>query len=216
MASLMDHANHSEPDFNALAAFVEDSLGRSERAQLLEHLASCERCRTIVAELARTRTATRPTGASIAVALPLAASLMVAVAGGGVYWLVRANSSRILPVVEPSKPNPLAPAQPVSGGATPGVSPSGRPASGRSAMPPDATDRTRGGGTRSVGGKTFRLVAGEWIDVEYRPIDALPIDDVRSREELEALDILRPFAALGRRFTVVVHDRVYRVAILSE
>jgi|SRR5882672_7347101 len=217
MASPMDHANRSEPDFEALAAFVEDSLGRSERAALLEHFASCERCRTIVAELARARAATRPIGSLIAVALPLAASLMVAAAGGSVYWLVRTtSSSRVLPAVEPSKPNPPAPAQPSSPGGTPSVSPSGTPASGRSTTPPDATDRTRAAGTRSLGGKTFRLVAGEWIDVEYRLIDALPIDDVRSREELEMLDILRPFAVLGRRFTVVVDDRVYRVAIPSQ
>lgn len=216
MAPPMDHANRSEPDFDALAAFVEDSLGRSKRAELLEHLASCERCRTIVAELARAR-ATRPIGSLIAVALPLAASLMIAVAGGSVYWLVRStSSSRVLPAISSSKPNPPAPAQPSSPGATPSVSPSATPSRGRSTTPPDAPDRTRAAGTRFVAGKTFRLVAGEWIDVEYRPIDVLPIDDVRSREELEALDILRPFAVLGRRFTVVVDDRVYRVAIPSE
>jgi hypothetical protein len=77
-------------------------------------------------------------------------------------------------------------------------------------------DRTRAADTRSLGGKTFRLVAGEWIDVGYRLGDALPIDDIRSREELDARDLLRPFAALGRHFTVVVDDRVYRVAIPPE
>ena len=80
-------------------------------------------------------------------------------------------------------------------------------------MPPD---RTRAAGTRSLEGRTFRLVAGEWIDVEYRVIDALPADDIRSREELDARDVLRPFAALGRNFTVVLNGRVYRVALPLE
>src|SRR5580704_1230994 len=169
MASPMDHSNGGEPDFDALAAFVEDRLGRSERAQLLDHLASCERCRTIVAELVRTRAPTRSVRSFPAVALPLAASLMFAVAGGGLYWLVRTpSSSHIAPAVEPSRPNPPAPAQPSSPGVTPEVaptvSPSGTPAPGRSATSPDVPDRTRAAGPRSVGSKTFRLVAGEWID----------------------------------------------------
>jgi anti-sigma factor RsiW len=218
MAAPMDHTNGSEPDFDALAALVDDRLGRSERLQLLEHLASCERCRTIVAELARTREPTGSVRSWIAVALPLAASVMLAVAGGSLYWLARTTSSSpvLPPAVEPSEPNPPAPAQPTSSGATPSVSPSGAPAPGTSATPPDLPDRTRAAGTRSLGGKTFRLVAGEWIDADYRLSDALPVDDVYSRGELEARDVLRPFAALGRRFTVVVDDRVYRVAIPPE
>jgi anti-sigma factor RsiW len=221
MASPMDHTNGSEPDFDALAAFVDDRLGRSERARLLEHLASCERCRTIVAELVRTRAPTRSVRSFPGVALPLAASLMVAVAGGGLYWLVRTpSSSQIPPAVEPSRPTPPAPAQPSSPGVTPGVAPSfstsGTPNSGKSATSPDAPDRTRAAGTRSVGSRTFRLVAGEWIDVDYRLTDLMTVVDVRSVDDLRAHPALGPFTALGRRFTVVVDGTVYRVAIPPE
>src|SRR5580658_10521111 len=122
MASAMDHTNGGEPDFDALAAFVDDRLGRSERAQLVGHLASCDRCRTIVAELARTRAPARSGRSFISVALPLAASLMLAVAGGGLYWLVRTPSSGVLPAVEPPGPNSPVPGQLSSPGATPGTS----------------------------------------------------------------------------------------------
>jgi hypothetical protein len=213
MASPTDHTNGSEPDFDMLAAFVDDRLVRSERARLLGHLASCERCRTIVAGLVRTRAPARPVRSLTAVAFPIAASLMVAMAGGGLYWLVRTTSSGVPPTVGPSRPNPPAPAPPSSPGVTPNVSPSGTPAPGRSPTPPDAPDRTRAAGTRSLGVKTFRLVAGEWIDVDYRLPDLLPMVDIRSRDDLTARPALSPFTALGRRFTVVVDGTVYRVAI---
>jgi hypothetical protein len=216
MASPMDHANGGEPDFDALAGFVDNGLGRSERAQLVDHLASCDRCRTIVAELARSRAPARSGRSFISVALPLAASLMLAVAGGGLYWLVRTPGSGVLPAVEPSSPNPPAPAQPSSPGATPSVSPSGTPFRGRPATASNAPDRTRAAGTRSLGGKTFRLVAGEWIDVEYRLSDFLPVVDVRSRDDLTAHPALGPFTTLGRRFTVVGGGTVYRVEIPPE
>jgi hypothetical protein len=216
----MDHSNGGEPDFDALAGFVDDRLGRSERARLVDHLGSCDRCRTIVAELARSRAPARSGRSFISVALPLAASLMLAVAGGGLYWLVRTPTSGVLPAGEPSRPNQPAPGQPSSPGATPGetpgVSPSGTPAPGRSATPADSPDRTRAAGTRSLGGKTFRLVAGEWIDVDYRLTDLLPVVDVRSRDDLIAHPALAPFTTLGRQFSVVVDGTVYRVAIPPE
>ena len=225
MASAMDHAmghtNGSEPDFEALAAFVDDRLGRSERAQLLEHIASCARCRTIVAELARARAPARSVRSLTGVTLPLAASLMIAVAGGGLYWLIRTTSSNVAPSVEPSNANPPAPVQPLPSGMAPSVTPSASPpdipAPGRrSATPPDVPDRMRAAGTMSLGGKTFRLVAGEWIDVDYRLSDLLAAVDVRSRDDLSAHPVLGPFTALGRRFTVVVDGTVYRVAIPPE
>jgi anti-sigma factor RsiW len=216
MATAMDHRNGSEPDFGALAAFVDDRLGRSERAQLLEHLASCQRCRTIVAELARTRAPTRSVRSLTAMALPLAASLMIAVAGGGLYWLIRATSSNVPPAVEPSNANPPAPVQVSPQGVTLCASRPDPPAPGRSATPPEAPDRTRAAGTRSLGGKTFRLLAGEWIDVDYRLSDLLAVVDVRSRDDLTAHPVLGPFNGLGRRFTVVVDGTVYRVAIPPE
>jgi hypothetical protein len=216
MASPMDHSNGGEPDFDAIAAFVDDRLGRSERSQLLEHLVSCPRCRTIVAELARTRAPAWSVRSLTAVALPLAASLMLALASGGLYWLVRTPGSGVSPAVEPSRPDLPAPGQPSSPGATPAVSPSGTPAPGRSATPADVPDRTRTSGTRSLGGKTFRLVAGEWIDADYRLSDFLPMVDVRSRDDLAAHPALGPFNTLGRRFTVVVDGTVYRVAIPPE
>src|SRR5437868_2539000 len=42
-------ATGAHPDANLIAAFVERSIGKQERAQLLDHLARCGQCRDVVA-----------------------------------------------------------------------------------------------------------------------------------------------------------------------
>lgn len=217
MRSFMDHAAGGEPDFEVLSAFADDRLSDSDRARAIEHMASCGRCRTIVAELTRSRSNARPAVSRRAGALPLAASLAIAMVGGTVYWVLRdTGANPVAPVVQPSRPEPAT--APPSRSAIPGsISPS--PAPSTPARPPnraEPSDRTRATGAKSVGGRTFRLVAGEWIDDDYRLTDLLPVVDVQSRDNLTAHPTLDPFTALGRRFTVVVDRTVYRVAIPPE
>jgi hypothetical protein len=78
-------------------------------------------------------------------------------------------------------------------------------------VPEDLT--TRRSGTRDIGGKTFRLIAGEWIDTAYDPLALLPAQDVdpSAREAtLARIPALTPYAALGPRFVVVHDGTVYR------
>jgi len=209
----MAHAESDEPNLNALAALAEGRLSIAERATALEHLESCVRCRRIAAELMRARSRT-PNTLWTWRALPLAASLAIAAVGGGVYWLARdAGGTRRVDIPpSPSQPG-IAPAQqsPAAGSGT------GAGETGAATPRPERTprvepsDRTRAAGTRTIAGKTFRLVAGEWVDADYRVADAASIVDVRSREDFDAREQLRPFGALGRRFTVVVDRIVYRV-----
>jgi anti-sigma factor RsiW len=204
-----DHPDGGEPDFDTLAACVDGSLSETERLTVVEHLGRCERCRIIVAELTRARPAARATP-GWTVALPLAASLALAVAGGGLYWAVR--DQPVQQAAQPPAPTVSRANLPTPGDTAPATEPS-RPVSPPAVSPPRPPDRTRAAGARSLSGRSFRLVAGEWIDVEYRLVDGLPVEDVRTREDLDARDVLRPFAALGTRFTVVLNGRVYRVAI---
>ena len=72
----------------------------------------------------------------------------------------------------------------------------------------------RGGLTRNVAGKTFYLVAGEWVDAAYDPAAALPAKDVAGTAGraavLEKSPGLRRYAALGDGVTVVFEGTVYR------
>ena len=201
---LRDHGNGGEPDLGALAAFVDGRLSTSERASIVDHVADCQRCRTIVAELMRGQATSRRGWIR---ALPIAASLTVAAGGVGLYLIVHDRNpvQSSAPVVEPRPAAPAAVAPPVE---TPASSPA--PDAPR---PPASSDMTRDAGTTVMAGKTFRLVAGEWVDADYHPTDFLPVAPVRSRDELEALGELKPFASLGSRFTVVVNGTVYRVSV---
>jgi putative zinc finger protein len=211
-----EHADGGEPDFNRLAAVAEGRLHARERSRVLEHLASCAECRSIVAELARGR-GRRRTVRNVAT-LPLAASLAIATVSGGIYWLVRDHAPHgAAPLSQPPSAAPAvvapssqsSPARPVG----PGVVSPAEPAQTGGAAPRSPQDRTRAAGTRSVAGKTFHLVAGEWIDAGYRLNDFLPEVDIRSRADLDAHAELGRFAGLGRRFTVVVNGTVYHIAL---
>ena len=159
-----DGANmeHDDHDLNLLAAFAEGRLTSSERGQMLAHLVSCPQCRTVLAALARSA----DEGSVIAflarrrhwltrppIWLPAAAVFVLATAV--VFVGQRPRSENELP----------APPQPsVVRQAPQRVPPAG-------AEPP---------AQRMIGGKTFRLIASEWIDDAYDPLKALPEVDVRS------------------------------------
>src|SRR3954471_18354816 len=91
--SSLAHSSNDEPNLGALAAFVDQRLSADERREMAAHLAICETCRAIVAELARGRPPA--VSAKWMRALPLAASVVLVTAIGGVYL-----------VMAPSNPQP--------------------------------------------------------------------------------------------------------------
>ncbi|HEY3886749.1 MAG TPA: hypothetical protein VGL62_16160 [Vicinamibacterales bacterium] len=78
-----------------------------------------------------------------------------------------------------------------------------------------ADDRTRAGQARAIGGRQFRLEAGEWMDTAYHPASLLPERTITSSADwtraVAAHRQLRAFAPLGDWFTVVLDGTVYRV-----
>jgi len=210
MPGPFDHENGSEPDLDALAALADGRLAAESRASLLAHLSGCAQCRSVLAALVQDKRASSSWWRTRA--LPLAASILVVAAASGLYVLRReATPVRFEPQAPAAAPAATAPTvSPPAGSATPAPT-DAAPAPVDTAPAPD---RTRSAGTRSVGGKTFRLVAGEWIDTAYRSADFLPAVSVDSADALESAPALKRFAtALGPRFTVVIDGTVYRVAI---
>ena len=208
-------------DLNLLAAFTEGRLGQGERTQVSRHLAECVQCRQILATLGRAMAAEVSTAAPSerssflsrpAVWLPLAATLVIAT--GSVIYLagpLRPTAPVSLPF--PSTPIPGPP--PVE--QSPPV-PQAPPQSQPAASSPSADSRDRGletrrSGERRVDGKTFRLVAGEWIDTSYDQLAGLAVVEARTAGELTALldriPALKPYAGLGNRVTVVFDNVVY-------
>jgi anti-sigma factor RsiW len=206
----MRHEETDEPDFQALAACADNRLSAAERARAIEHLASCARCRTIVAELVRSRHTARPSVSRFSGALALAASLTVALAGGTIYWVMRdTGPGPATTVAQPAAPLPGAPAP--APAPTPSLPP--RPAPATPSIPGLPPDRPRSGGPRVVGGKTFQLIAGEWVDRGYHLADGLRIIDIQTDDDVKSHPALAAFAELGPRFTVVIGGAVYRVTL---
>jgi hypothetical protein len=72
----------------------------------------------------------------------------------------------------------------------------------------------RGTAQREVGGKTFRLRAGEWVDADFDSAAPLPTTLIKGPADraaaVERLPALGPYAGLGDRVVVVVDGTVYR------
>ena len=198
-------------DPTVVAALAEGRLDREERARVLEHLAACRPCREVFATLAREGegvAAYRPAAGFGATAsrawLPLAATIVLAT--GSALWVLRGA-----PAIAP--PQVTASMRPVS--ASPEVRVSATPPPLAAVSPSKAPgDAKRSAAPRRVAGKTFRLVAGEWIDTSFDPLATLTAVDVTTPAEREAAlarePRLRPYAALGPRVTVVLDGAVYR------
>lgn len=221
-----------EHDPNVLAAYVEDRLDELERQRLTSHLASCTECRGALALLARAQTAggLRPIPLARTWGhrrvpglawLPLAAVLVVATAVG-VRLSGRWPAPPAAPAAEHTARSRLAAPPTSTGEAVPEAETTPRP-DGR--MPGRTPGPMRGvsegllprrGGERRVAGKTFRLVAGEWVDAAYDPVALLPVAEVSGHEArvalLGRLPALEPYATLGDRVLVVYQGRVYRLA----
>jgi hypothetical protein len=214
----------SPHDLNLIAAFAEDRLDESERQQLVAHLAGCAECRATLAAYARaTRADPAPavateTSASWRGWMSIAAMLALVTIGGLVTLLNR--DAIVAPgAVDPSPPRTQAPVGEPSGGTPPSPP---RAEQGRAGAPapsdpvsPGGTPTLRRGSDRVVGGKTFSLVAGEWIDRSFDRFALLPVVDARTaadRDQLLArVPALKPFAALGPRVLVVHEGTVYRL-----
>src|SRR5450432_3305403 len=206
----MDDPSH-EPDLNALAALAEGRRDDPERRrQLLSHLDQCRHCREILATA----------GKAVAPAVPTARrtlewrwiGLAASVALAGIIGYRMAEHPREISANPESRPSPgRQESTPARGEEEP-------PAVAVSPVParpqPRDAPATRRGGTRRIGSKTFRLVAGAWIDEAYDPTAMLPVremDSPAAREEAvgEQPD-LRAYLPLGDRFTVVLGGKVYR------
>jgi hypothetical protein len=74
----------------------------------------------------------------------------------------------------------------------------------------------RGAAQRHADGKSFRLVAGEWVDMGFdstAPLPTMLIKGPDARAALvQRLPALGPYAGLGDRVVVVFEGTVYRFA----
>lgn len=210
-------------DLNLVAAFVEDRLDDRERQQFVGHLAGCAECRATLAAYARAARPAQPAEAVATAAssswrrwMPIAATLAL-VTVGGLLAVVNRDTGTPPPVVDSNPPRPQPPAveppgtSPAPTPAGPGRAPASAPSGPAS---PPATPTLRRGSDRIVGGKTFTLVAGDWIDRSYDRLALLPVVDVRTPSDRDALlarvPALEPFAAIGPRVLVVHEGTVYR------
>lgn len=240
MALSKNEMGWSHPDLNALAAFIDQRLSEADRAAVITHLAGCFECRTVVATHARglgptTVQADQPAGRRSrsgfrpAVWLPIAATLTLATTATlMVVWRIDRGTPAPAPIAtETARPAPgtavPAPGTPGPATATPSPvapetqSPVRPPTPAPTAtVPPGQPDplATRRNAVRVVNGKTFRLVAGEWIDAAYDPLAALPVRDLVGPDArtdlLTRMPALAPYAALGATVTVVHEGVVYR------
>lgn len=218
------------PDLTALAAFVDGRLSEPERRACVTHLAQCAECRAIVATYARgaapdsgagaaaAPVAARPRFRGVPAWLPIAATVMLATTAAITWWRMDATVAPVsAPSLAPTTPSPDVPppasSQPAPAPETPPVAAPAQPASPSTSQTPELLGPRRSG-ERIVGGKTFRLVAGEWIDAAYDPLDLLKIENVEGPEARTAvfarLPALAEYAALGPRVIVVVDGTVYR------
>lgn len=218
-------------EIDLIAASLEDRLDERERQRLDDHLIVCAECRTVLSALARAAAdgtlllppvQSGPTGLPpiLRAWLPIAALLVLSTAAG-VLWLASGEPAAPRPpgpAVVQARPEPQPAPPPMEAQSSADSSPS-RTRS-QPARPPspevihEGLLARRGGGERTLAGKTFRLAAGEWIDTAYDPIDLLPVITVSSPGDrqrlLGRLPGLEPYASLGDRVIVVFDRTVYR------
>jgi anti-sigma factor RsiW len=207
-----------EPDLNAVAAYAEGRLAPAERLSVEGHLASCAECRGTAALYVRAqggeggRRGVSPALRWLAAAAGL---LLATVVGLRVAWL---NQSSAPLKASPTPPAPAgSAARPVLPEPPPAPregQPPARPADRPPSEPIDESLLAKRGAAKRVAGKTFRLVVGEWRDSELDPVSELPVVEIRTAEERDALlarlPALTPYAGIGDRVTVVLDGTVYR------
>lgn len=229
MALSKEEMGVPHPDLNALAAFIDGRPADAERAVVAAHLAGCLECRTVLATYARGQMplaahagerAGLRSGSRFrpAVWLPIAATLALTTTAALLWRIDRASpppSSAVPAGPQPPRPDVETPVPVAPRGDVP-AQPPGSPSSAVAPAPTTKTDplATRRGAVRVINGKTFRLVAGEWIDSAYDPVDVLPVRDIVGSDARTALTSstpeLAPYAALGPKVTVRHEGVVYR------
>ena len=209
----MTHVTGS-PDFDALGAFLEGSLEPEERARVEEHLSQCRECRETVARFARARVIPRRPARAMPW-LAAAAGILLATAVG-----VRVASKASSPAPPRSSPAEAPPAASRAPG-PPAATEAQAPHEPAAVAPSVATAseeplEVRRSGQKTVGEKTFQLIAGEWVDRDYDPDSDLETVTVVGADQRRALlsqvPALARFASIGDRVVVVYDGRVYRFA----
>lgn len=206
-------------DPGLLAAYVEGRLDEEERRALTVHLGACADCRQALAMLARAAgvlpLAAKRRVVAAPVWLALAATVILATFAvrrldGPVGGRIEGGpgSARIGAAL--SSPTPPAP-----GPAIVEASPRASVPAGDRMLDPGLLVK-RGAAPRHVGGKSFRLVAGEWVDTGFNPTASLPTMLIKGPDEraavVQRLPALGPYAGLGDRVVVVFEGTVYRFA----
>ncbi len=189
-----------EHDTNAIAAYIEGRLEGDEKARFTAHLASCAECRGTLALLARESDAlgvstkeSEPRDPSIKTPFrPWAPALRVLLPMAAGLVIISAVAFR----AGWFKPAPRV--------TYPELSP-------RTEIDDLLVKR---GAERRIGGKTFRLVAGEWRDTAFDSLAGLPLVEVEGLQQrselLSRVPALAPYAELGPRVLVVFEGNVYR------
>jgi hypothetical protein len=210
-------------DANLLAAFLENRLSSDERREMERHLADCRDCRETLALSSTASTASAPSERPAAFRVPtwLAAAAALALAGWFGYRTFTLERVERLPAPDSPRQAPLPAASPAARDApAPPEALVPPPSSESSApqVPPPGVEKpeplsTKRGSERRIGSKTFRFVAGEWVDSAFDPTAGLPVVEARTagerRDLVGRVPALAPFARMGGRVTVVVDGTVY-------
>jgi hypothetical protein len=193
------------PDLETLAALCDRRLPEPDRPGLVSHLADCRACREIVAGVTGLPEPGRSRRSLPWQWMGLAATVLLAAA---IAYRVATPAQQLrqpAPIIVPASPEPENPP------AAPAVPAPSVPEPAPAAPAPVEVLR---GGARTIGGKTFHLEAGEWVDQAYDATSSLPVLEVSDPRErrrlLKERPALAPYASLGGRVTVVFEGTVYR------
>src|SRR5439155_12543825 len=153
------------------------------------HVSRCVNCRETVAALVREGSTAGAGSRSImrrpAASLALAAAVLLAIG----------LTARFRPLrVEPPQSAAISAPRSISAPATTDV-PTSTPAATSPRPPAVPTSEgllARRSGQRIVGGKTFHLVAGEWIDAAYDRMVGLQVLEVSTEADRSALPVRMP------------------------
>ena len=198
-------------DAGLLAAYVEGRLDDAERSAFTAHLAACPECRQALAMLARAPGLHRAVAARRSLAFPVWVGVAAAVILATVA-VRRTEGPAPGDVALPTEVQRISPAPAASEPAGVDAPPVTVPA--EDPLQDPGLLVKRGGGPRTIGGRSFHLRGGEWVDAAFDPAASLPVVRVKGPREREALAArvpgLAPYLVLGDRLAVVVDGTVYR------
>jgi anti-sigma factor RsiW len=197
-------------DAGLLAAYVEGRLDDAERSAFTAHLAACPECRQALAMMARAP-GLRPAIASRRMAVPV----WLGVAAAAILATVAVRQAGGPEPGDVAVPPPIRTSSPVPTEAAPvPVAPPKATVPAEDPLADPGLLVKRGGAARTIGGRSFHLRAGEWVDAALDPGASLPVVRVKGRADREAIaarvPALAPYLVLGDRVVVIVDGTVYR------